>query len=198
MYSKDYEELCKRVEVIDKKAAEYMRGDARNLNCFAESDDIAECFEWKCTAQGCQYWKNIENILNGHVSLNDEIKRHKQRLNMTQTQLSKAIGKSKNYLSEMINRGCSKEKEQEIIALLNDLKSDNEIIAELSQGLADAQDQCISLRDETSRLYAALSDSNREIKEAAEELDRAKVIMSFYFLAAVFIVVFIGVFLGWI
>ena len=129
-------------------------------------------------------------------NLRKEVKRHSERLCMTQTQLSKAIGKSKNYLSEMINRGCSKEKEQEIIALLNDLKSDYEIIAELSQRLADAQDQCIALRAETSRLYAALSDSRRELEEAAEELDRTKSIMSFYFLAAVFIGVFIGVFWG--
>jgi len=141
MYSKDYEELCNRVEKIDKDAADYMRGDARNIDCFAESDDISACFEWERTAQGWQYWKNIED-------------------------------------------------------LLDDLKPDDEIIAELSQRLADAQDQCIALRAETSRLYAVLSDSNREIKEAAEELDRTKSIMSFYFLAAVFIGVFIGVFWG--
>ena len=70
----------------------------------------------------------------------------------------------------------------------NDLKSDDEIIAELSQRLADAQDQCIALRAETSRLYAVLSDSRRE-------LDRKKSIMSFYFLAAVFVGVFITVYL---
>ena len=80
--------------------------------------------------------------------------------------------------------------------MLNDLKSDDEIIAELSQRLAEAQDQCIALRSETSRLYAVLSDSRRELDEAAEELDRTKSIMSFYFLAAVFIGVFIGVFWG--
>lgn len=129
-------------------------------------------------------------------NLREEVKRHSERLCMTQTQLSKAIGKSKNYLSEMINRGCSKEKEQEIIALLNDLKSDDEIIAELSQRLADAQDQCIALRAETSRLYAVLSDSRMELEDAAVELDRTKSIMSFYFLAAVFIGVFIGAFWG--
>ena len=122
-------------------------------------------------------------------NLREEVKRNGERLCMTQTQLSKAIGKSKNYLSEMINRGCSEEKEQEIIALLNDLKPDGEIIAELSQRLADAQDQCIALRAETSRLYAVLSDSRRE-------LDRTKSIMSFYFLAAVFVGVFIGAFWG--
>ena len=130
------------------------------------------------------------------IYLREEVKRHSERLCMTQTQLSKAIGKSKNYLSEMINRGCSKEKEQEIIALLNDLKSDYEIIAELSQRLADAQDQCIALRAETSRLYAAISDSRRELEEVAVELERTKAIMSFYFLAAVFVGVFIGVFWG--
>ena len=129
-------------------------------------------------------------------NLREEVKRHSERLCMTQTQLSKAIGKSKNYLSEMINRGCSEEKEQEIIALLNDLKPDYEIIAELSQRLADAQDQCIALRAETSRLYAVLSDSRRELEEATAELDRIKSIMSFYFLAALFVGVFIGVFLG--
>ena len=71
--------------------------------------------------------------------------------------------------------------------MLNDLKSDDEIIAELSQRLADAQDQCIALRAETSRLYAVLSDSRRG-------LDRIKSIMSFYFLAAVFVGVFITVY----
>ena len=79
--------------------------------------------------------------------------------------------------------------------MLNDLKPDDEIIAELSQRLADAQDQCIALRAETSRLYAVLSDSRRELEEAAAELDRTKSIMSFYFLAAVFIGVFITVYL---
>lgn len=98
----------------------------------------------------------------------------KERLNVSMSDLSLMIGKSKNYLSEMINRGCSEEKEREIIA-------------ELSQRLADAQDQCIALRAETSRLYAALSDSKRE-------LDRTKSIMSFYFLAALFVGVFITVY----
>lgn len=107
----------------------------------------------------------------------------KERLNVSMSDLSLMIGKSKNYLSEMINRGCSEEKEREIIA-------------ELSQRLADAQDQCIALRAETSRLYAVLSDSKRELEEAAAEVDRAKSIMSFYFLAAVFVGVFIGVFWG--
>ena len=80
--------------------------------------------------------------------------------------------------------------------MLNDLKPDYEIIAELSQRLADAQDQCIALRAETSRLYAVLSDSKRELEEAAAELERTKSIMSFYFLAALFVAGFIGVFLG--
>ena len=118
----------------------------------------------------------------------------KERLNVSMSDLSLMIGKSKNYLSEMINRGCSEEKEQEIIALLNDLKSDDEIIAELSQRLADAQDQCIALSAETSRLYAVLSDSKRELEESAAELDRTKSIMSFYFITALFVGVFITVY----
>ena len=79
--------------------------------------------------------------------------------------------------------------------MLNDLKPDDEIIAELSQRLADAQDQCIALRAETSRLYAALGDSKRELEEAAAELDRTKSIMSFYFLSLLFVGVFITVYL---
>ena len=109
-------------------------------------------------------------------NLREEVKRHSERLCMSQTQLSKAIGKSKNYLSEMINRGCSKEKEQEIIALLNDLKSDYEIIAELSQRLAELQDECAALRAEN------------------EAIDKTAVMMSFYFIGAMFVGVFIGAF----
>lgn len=176
MRSKYYEELCKRVEKIDKNAAEYMRGDARKLVSFMETDDILRCFAWKDTIQGFDYWFNICNKLNNRTSLNFEIKKHKARLGMSQSELSKAIGKSKNYLSEMINRGCSKEKEQEIIALLNDLKSDYEIIAELSQRLADLQDECAALRAEN------------------DAIDKTTVMMSLYFISAMFVGVFIGAF----
>ena len=176
MRSKNYEELCKRVESIDKKAAEYMRGDARKLDDFYESGDISECFTWCDTPQGGQYWNNIDEILDSSITLPNEIKRHKTRLGMSQTELSKEIGKSKNYLSEMINRGCSEEKEQEIIALLNDLKSDYEIIAELSQRLAELQDECAALRAEN------------------DAIDKTTVMMSLYFISAMFVGVFIGAF----
>lgn len=42
-------------------------------------------------------------------------------------------------------------------------------------------------------MNAVLSDSRIELEEAAAELDRTKSIMSFYFLAAVFVGVFITV-----
>lgn len=102
----------------------------------------------------------------------------KERLNVSMSDLSLMIGKSKNYLSEMINRGCSKEKEQEIIVSLNCLKSDYEIIAELSQRLADLQDECAALRAEN------------------QEIDKATAMMSVVFIAAMFFGVFIGVFWG--
>ena len=137
--------------------------------------------------------------------LREEVKRHSERLCMTQTQLSKAIGKSKNYLSEMINRGCSKEKEREIIALLNDLKSDSdgEIIAELSQKLADAQDECVVLRSERSELdfildetTSKLNDSQRKLENTSAELDRTKVMMNVYFIIAMTLGTLLGVFWG--
>lgn len=196
MYSKDYEDLCKRVEAIDKKAAEYMRGDARKMRSFYENKDISVCFLWRHTPQGWQYWNNIDDILNGCTELPNEIKRHKTRLSMSQAELSKAIGKSKNYLSEMVNRGCSKEKELEIIAMLNDLKSDDEIIAELSQKLADVQDECVVLRSERSELDFILDDSQRKLENTSAELDRTKVMMNVYFIIAMILGALLGVFWG--
>ena len=60
--------------------------------------------------------------------------------------------------------------------MLNDLKSDDEIIAELSQRLADAQDQCIALRAEN------------------KAIDKTTVMMGLYFISAMFVGVFIGAF----
>lgn len=148
-------------------------------------------------------------------NLGKEVKKHSERLEMSQTQLSKAIGKSKNYLSEMIHRGCSKEKELEIIALLNDLKSDDEIIADLSEQLGNANDERVVLRSEISDLNYYLDVKDKKIKELKHKnydvcqklyesqeknrnliakASRAEIMMNIYFIVAMILGVLLGVF----
>lgn len=70
----------------------------------------------------------------------------KKTLNISESALSIRIGYSRKYLTQMKRVGCSTKKQDEIISLINSvsngevIKTDNEVIAELSEKLTGAQD----------------------------------------------------------
>jgi hypothetical protein len=63
MSHKDYKNLCKRVALINKGAARYMRTKAIKLDGFAYAKIIMGCFYFGDTPQGIEYWQNISRQL---------------------------------------------------------------------------------------------------------------------------------------
>lgn len=82
------------------------------------------------------------------------------KLKISQSELSRRLGKGRNYLGN-IQAGCSTAKQLEIIDMINRVvagevfKSDDEIIAELSEKLEEAQQQNIR--------HASASDTHIQI-----------------------------------
>lgn len=63
MSHKEYKQLCKRIALINRGAARYMRTKAIKLDGFAYTKILSGCFVFGNTPQGKDYWFNISNIL---------------------------------------------------------------------------------------------------------------------------------------
>ena len=76
----------------------------------------------------------------------NQIKQKIKEIGLSQREISKRLGKNASYLAGVFRSGLSTAKQAELLELLDivsnggTVQSDNEIIAELSQKLADAQD----------------------------------------------------------
>lgn len=85
------------------------------------------------------------------------------KLNISQSELSKRIGYSRGYLGEMQRIGCSTTKQAQIAQLCDSVangevfKTDAQVIAELSEKLAEQQEESSVLRGE-------LKQATKEIK----------------------------------
>lgn len=176
-----YENLCKRVEKIDPKAAEYMRGEAKGLKSFRGSSDLALCFIWHYTPQGNNYWSNIEKKLNREQDMLElKIQEAMKVLKISQRKLSAKLGKSENYLANINRENLSEKRKEEIIreidCLLNggQVKSDTQIIAELTQQVAELQDTNHELRTLYQKERQEYKDLAVEHAELGKEYNTAK------------------------
>ena len=76
----------------------------------------------------------------------NQIKQKIQEIGLSQREISKRLGKNASYLAGVFRTGLSTAKQAELLELLDivsnggAVQSDDEIIAELSQKLADCQD----------------------------------------------------------
>ena len=76
----------------------------------------------------------------------NQIKQKIQEIGLSQREISKLLGKNASYLAGVFRTGLSTAKQAELLELLDivsnggTVQSDDEIIAELSQKLADCQD----------------------------------------------------------
>lgn len=61
--SEQYLNLIGQVAELDVYAALYMRGDARLLATFEETNILAFAFVWPDTPQGYDYWLNLARLL---------------------------------------------------------------------------------------------------------------------------------------
>lgn len=75
----------------------------------------------------------------------NKLKEAVQNSGLNKSELSRRLGKHRNYLGEILRVGCSTKKQNELIEMINQVKagerfkSDDEIIAELSEKLEKSQ-----------------------------------------------------------
>lgn len=87
-------------------------------------------------------------------TLNDVINAVQHETQLSRSQLSLKIGKSRNYLSEVLRSGVSHEKEQEIIALLLDLVDDE---------VAMLRRENASINRNNNELYSIVQDLEKDL-----------------------------------
>ena len=89
----------------------------------------------------------------------NQIKQKIKEIGLSQREISKRLGKNDSYLAGVFRTGLSTAKQAELLKDLEvvgdggTVQSDNEIIADLSQRLADCQDETSQLRNESDRYF---------------------------------------------
>lgn len=98
----------------------------------------------------------------------NKIKQKIQEIGLSQRQISALLGKNASYLAGVMRSGLSTEKQAELLRELDmvakgeAIKTDSEIIAELSQKLAEEQDWKWHKQKELTLTQKYLMEANRE------------------------------------
>jgi len=135
----------------------------------------------------------------------NQIKQKIEEIGLSQREISKRLGKNTSYLAGVFRTGLSTAKQAELLEQIEivsnggTVQSDDQIIAELSQKLADYQDNTDTLikkvvknTEESSRLSDQVFRANQEV-EQIESKYRA-VLISNYVLS----LVILGVAISWV
>jgi len=135
----------------------------------------------------------------------NQIKQKIEEIGLSQREISKRLGKNTSYLAGVFRSGLSTAKQAELLEQIEivsnggTVQSDDQIIAELSQKLADYQDNTDTLikkvvknTEESSRLSDQVFRANQEV-EQIESKYRA-VLISNYVLS----LVILGVAISWV
>lgn len=97
------------------------------------------------------YWE----IINEETPTMNKLKEAVQNSGLSKSELSRRLGKHRNYIGEMLRVGCSTKKQNELIEMINQVKagerfkSDDEIIAELSEKLDEQQQENSNMRSQS-------------------------------------------------
>ena len=89
----------------------------------------------------------------------NQIKQKIEEIGLSQREISKRLGKNASYLAGVFRTGLSTAKQAELLKDLEvvvgggAVQSDDQIIAELSQKLADCQDGNAQLRAESDKYF---------------------------------------------
>jgi len=103
----------------------------------------------------------------------NQIKQKIEEIGLSQREISVRLGKNPSYLAGVFRSGLSTAKQAELLERLEvvagggTVQSDNQIIAELSQKLADCHDSNIDLKKESDIYFA-------ECKRLSKELGRSQ------------------------
>ena len=104
----------------------------------------------------------------------NQIKQKIEEIGLSQREISKRLGKNASYLAGVFRTGLSTAKQAELLKDLEvvvgggTVQSDDEIIAELSQKLADCQDGNAQLRAESDRYFNELNEAQNAGIKALE------------------------------
>lgn len=108
------------------------------------------------------------------------IKQKVAEIGLSQREISKRLGKNASYLAGVFRSGLSTAKQAElmddleIVAGGGTLMSDDQIIAELSQKLADCQDGNNQLRAESDKYFNELSKTKSDFEMMGKFFDQCK------------------------
>lgn len=135
----------------------------------------------------------------------NQIKQKVEEIGLSQREISVRLGKNDSYLAGVFRSGLSTAKQAELLERLEvvagggTVQSDNQIIAELSQKLADYQDNTDTLikkvvknTEESSRLSDQVFRANQEV-EQIESKYRAVLIFNY-----VLSLVILGIAISWV
>ena len=104
----------------------------------------------------------------------NQIKQKIEEIGLSQREISKRLGKNASYLAGVFRSGLSTAKQADLLGLLEivanggTVQSDDEIIADLSQKLADCQDGTSQLRNESDKYFNELNEAQNAGIKALE------------------------------
>ena len=110
----------------------------------------------------------------------NQIKQKIKEIGLSQREISVRLGKNASYLAGVFRSGLSTAKQAELLELLDivsnggTVQSDDEIIAELSQKLADAQDAGIKALEGYGIARQQLTETQKYLLEANQECEQLK------------------------
>ena len=110
----------------------------------------------------------------------NQIKLKIKEIGLSQREISVRLGKNPSYLAGVFRSGLSTEKQAELLEKLEvvvgggTVQSDDEIIAELSQKLADAQDAGIKALEGYGIARQQLTETQKYLLEANQECEQLK------------------------
>ncbi len=110
----------------------------------------------------------------------NQIKQKIKEIGLSQREISKRLGKNASYLAGVFRTGLSTAKQAELLELLEivagggAVQGDDEIIAELSQKLADCQDGNNQLRAESDKYFNELNEAQNAGIKALESYGIAR------------------------
>ena len=108
----------------------------------------------------------------------NQIKQKIQEIGLSQREISVRLGKNPSYLAGVFRSGLSTAKQAELLEKLEvvagggTVQSDDQIIAELSQGLADAQDAGIKALESYGIFQNQLTETQKYLLEANQEVEQ--------------------------
>ena len=135
----------------------------------------------------------------------NQIKQKIEEIGLSQREISKRLGKNASYLAGVFRTGLSTAKQAELmeqLEIVNNggaVQSDDQIIAELSQKLADAQDAGIKAPEGYGIARQQLTETQKYLLEANQEVEQIESKYRFVLIFNyVLSLVILGIVISWV